>query len=162
MKLKPTYYESGKIRPYCVDEKGKEYLYFKDKQTSLIIRDFWEEDAIPWYNNMFKPGWSPQEKRRWVGNFQKIVRERKEEDPFFDLVVTTFSNKILGGVEVYHIEGDDIFVKAKIILRMRDEFLIKEKGKAFIQTILDLKEQYGWFPEGFLLCDEDGNEVILV
>lgn len=40
MKLTPTYYDNGRIRPYYVDENGKEYLFFKDKKTSLIIRDF--------------------------------------------------------------------------------------------------------------------------
>lgn len=108
---------------------------------------------------MLKPVCDPRQKRKWIKNFQKIVRERKEEDMFFDLAVTNLSGKIVGGVEVYQVEGDDINVKAEVVLRMKDEYLIQQKGEAFIQTIMDLRDQYGWFPEGIILRDESKNSI---
>ena len=52
MKLKVTYDSKNNQRMYREDESGKEYVYYCDKKQRVIIRDFFEEDAVPWSNAM--------------------------------------------------------------------------------------------------------------
>lgn len=148
--LKPTYNNNDEERMYRKDESGKEFVYYKDKKKGLIIRDFFEEDVNPWINAMFSSAnLTPDQKKKCVNKFKEIVKNRKEDDVEYSLVITSLTGKILGEIEIADFDEEES-CGCEISISMRDNFTKKQKEKDVIQILSELYQKYHWYDKMYL------------
>lgn len=160
MRLTPNYNGNGELRLFWSDDEGGEVLFHKDKKRGLIIREFREDDALPYFNNMIKKKLNPEEKRNWVESFQAIVRENKGLDEKCSLAITSLTGKILGEIAIDPIEKNGWIYEAEITISLRDEFMIAQKGEKVIEAVWAMNEQFKWF-DTLYLKDNSGNRIEL-
>lgn len=149
-KARELYDNEGKKRMYREDEEGRTFIYWKDNKEKLIIRDFFEDDALAWYNAMMaKLKLSAKQKMQCIEKVKKMVRNRSDDDLEFCLLVTTISGKVIGTIDVYPTKEHPGF-DVEVTLALRNEEEIKQKGENLIRAVWNLHENYNWYDEIYI------------
>ena len=120
MKLKVTYDSKNNQRMYREDESGKEYVYYCDKKQRVIIRD------------------------SCIKTYYEIIRNRKEDDLEFSLIVTSLTGKVLGELVFSPAKNEEGY-GAVVQISLKDENTAHTMGKAVIMALWNLQQKYHFY-----------------
>lgn len=160
MKLKVTYDSKNNQRMYREDENGKEYVYYCDKKQRVIIRDFFEEDAVPWSNAMLSSfGFDAKKKNSCLKTYYEIIRNRKEDDLEFSLIVTSLTGKVLGEL-VFSPATNEEGYGAIVKIFVKNEITLKAMGKAIITALYNLQQKYHFYDRLYVEDEQGGTKEL--
>ena len=161
--MEKLYNENNQKRMYALDEEGVLRIFHRDKSTGIIIRDFVKKDAKPYYNSMLRKNstkLTAKELNQFVERFEKLIESRDmENDSKFSLVITTITGKIIGVINVEEKSQEEGYT-AYLKICVKDDYVIKQKGEAVVETIKNLQHTYQW-RDCIFVKDEDDNIVPL-
>lgn len=155
--MKNLFDENQQKRLYALDEKGRERLFFKDKSTGIIIRDFLKKDGRSYYNAMLKDAkLSGEQLKEFLSRFERLAEERdSENDTEYSLAITTLTGKIIGIIDVQTESRELTGYTAYLKVFIKDNYVIKEKGDAVVDTIKDMHRLYFWNDAIFVKNEDD-------